>query len=323
MPRTPVLLGHQRLFAASPTADVRNRVLYLALRAAARLLPIVPLGWAYRVGEAAAVLAYYLVPDARRGLLSNLAVAFPDRSAEARERFARAAFRNNAKNWLDTLRIASLRSEEIIRSVDVEGWENLEQAVALGRGVILVSMHLGNFDLVGQLLAAHGLQVTVPVQRVEPPALFDFLTAQRESKGIDTVPLERAPRAMLRALSRGEIAAMTTDRLLAGKGLPIDFFGRSVILPRGAPTLARLSGAPIVFGLGIRGDRGGFHAHVEAAMSSDQNREAHEDEYILLGQLVVLMEAAIRRYPEQWIAFSPVWDSRSDTDSTATIEQQS
>ncbi len=302
---------------------MQNRVLYIALRLAASVMPRIPLGVAYRLSELAAVLYYLLFPRSRQGILANLTVAFPDSNAGQRQSTARAAFVNNARNWVDTLRIPRLTREQIVDLVDVDGWEHLERAHAAGRGVLLVSMHLGNFDLVGQLLAARGLTVTVPVERVEPPELLSFLTAQREGQGIRTVTLERAPRRMVEALRRGEVVAVTADRLLAGKSLEVEFFGHRTPLSRGLASLARHTGVPVIFGVGVRQGSTSYQGHVASPLVCAHSNDAIEDERALLQEIARHMEDMVRRYPGQWIAFNAIWRQDVRGDVPATMERQS
>lgn len=301
---------------------MRNRLLYVALRLAVRLLPYVPLKMAHTAAAGGGTLAYYVLPAARRAILQNLSIALPEHTVEARKWIARRAFRNDALNWLDTLRIPSLSAEQIVQMVPVQGWKRLEQALELGEGTILVSMHLGNFDLVGQVIAAQGWQLTVPVERIEPPELFNLLTRWRQSQGIRLLPVDEAPRAILRAISRGEIAGLTADRHVAGKSITLDFFGQPAVLPRGPASLARRTGAPLLVGIGVRRPDGGFEGFITPPVPTERTSDATADEERITRAVVAIMEEFVRRYPDQWLAFSPVWQPGIALNGPATIEQQ-
>jgi lauroyl/myristoyl acyltransferase len=301
---------------------VRNRALYLGLRVGARVLPAVPLRLSYALASLAGWIAYYVVIPARAGILANLAVALPQMPARTRCRVARAAFQHDAKNWIDTLRISRLPDDELGELVAVVGWEQLSRALERGRGAILVSMHLGNFDLVGQILAARGLTVTVPVERMEPPELFDLLTRQRESRGIHTFPLDRAPRALVRALGRREVVGLTADRHLAGRAVCVPFFGRPAQLPRAPVALARATQAPVLFALGLRLPDNRFQAIFRELGAPADDPAAGRDEEAAMRPIVGMMEEFVRRYPGQWMAFSPVWRPCADMNTPATMDQQ-
>lgn len=286
----------------------RNAGLYLALRFASWLVPVLPPRFAYRLAELAGTCSYYLFAGPRHGISANLSVVLgkPAMSAAVR-RAARAAFQNDAKNWIDTLRIGRLSEQDILHAVDIEGWHYLEAAQCQGSGVILVVMHLGNIDLVGQALVARGKRVTIPVEHMKPERLFTFLLQERRSKGINAVPIDRSSWAMARALKAGEIVAIAGDRNVAGRGVRVRFFGEETTLPRGPVALARHSRAPVLIGVGIRLPSNRFHGIVTPSLEMVHSGDAECDERENAARIAGHMEQLIRRYPEQWLVFTPLW----------------
>jgi KDO2-lipid IV(A) lauroyltransferase len=286
----------------------RNRVLYLLLRCASFLVPFLPLTVAYALAAATGRLAFHLVPGARRSICENLSVVLSE-SADSRRvrRAAITAFQNDARNWIDTLRIGHLRRDDILKAVTVDGWHHLDGALAAGKGAVLVTLHLGNFDLVGQVLVARGLEVMVPVEHMRPPELFDFLVRQRVSQGINLVPVERAPRAMIRALQAGQVVALAGDRNSVGRVEWVDFFGRPAPLPRGPVSLARHTGAPLLIGFGVRVQGSQYQGFVtpplDLVTSSDVAATDHENTQ----RLAHAFEPHIKRYADQWLVFTPMW----------------
>lgn len=300
---------------------MNNTGLYLALRAARAILPIVPLSLAYVLADLAGLISYLAVRRAQHAIRANFAVV-TGRPASSRAvgQLARDAFANDAKNWVDTLRIHRVTESEILAAVDVQGWDRLVNALAAGKGAILVTMHLGNYDLVGQLIAARGLRLTIPVERMRPDALFELLMAERRSKGINAVPIEEAPRAMLRALRAGEAVAVAGDRNVAGRTVDVEMFGRMTSLPRGPASLARRTGAPLLLGVGVRLPSRLFAGFVSEPITITQTGDADADDRATTQRLAREMEAMIARFPGQWLVFSPVWpDARKE--ATLTVEQ--
>lgn len=281
-----------------------NNLLFVLLRTVAWLLPWVPLDLLYRLAEVAGTCAYYLVPNARRAIHENIAQVIGASPTSPRVRcLAREAFRTDARNWVDTLRIRDVTSGELLERVQVEGWEYLDAALAEGKGAILLGMHLGNFDLVGQILLARGYQLTVPAEHMKPEALFQFLMEGRRSKGAQLVAVDQAPRELLRALRAGTIVGVTGDRYVAGKGIAVPFFGKQAVLPRGPVSLARLSGAPLLLGYGVRLASNTFRGYVSPPI----HLARHIDDAEAMQSIVGLMEGAIREHVGQWLVFSPVW----------------
>lgn len=300
---------------------IGNVALYLALRLAGVLLPLLPLQFAYGLASLAGWSAYLLFPIPRRQIVRNLSIVLgsPANSPLVR-RAARTAFQNDARNWVDTLRIGRVSLADIERTLEIEpgGWERLVTAYEQGKGLILVTLHLGNYDLVGQLIALRGYALTVPVEHMRPPALYDFLTRERRSQGINAVPVERAPRALLRALRAREMVAIAGDRTAAGRRIEVELFGHTAALPRGPVSLARRTGAPVVVACGVR--RGaGYSGIVSDPVPIQQTGDAGADDRENAQRLARVFEEVISRFPDQWLVFDNPW--RDGSKPVATMLQ--
>jgi lauroyl/myristoyl acyltransferase len=276
----------------------------------------------YALARVAGSIAFFAVRGAREGVTANLSVAL-DKSAGSKgvRSAGRAAFQNDAMNWVDTLRIGRLSLDEIRAMVQVDDWSLLERSAESGSGVILVTLHLGNFDLVGQVLAAHGYRLTVPVERMQPVRLFDFLVKQRTRNGIHIVPVEHASRELVRALRRGEMVGLAGDRSFAGKTAVLPVFGKPAELPIGPVSLARRSHCPLLFAVGIRERPGRFRGVVKSVPILDSGH-ASDDDLQNLREFVRLMEETVRQFPGQWLAFRPFWHYDTGENSAATMGHQ-
>ena len=299
-----------------------NLLLYIALRAASALMAVLPARVMYLIADLSGNLAYILFRRPRAALSRNLAVVFNDTDRSRKvQRAVRLAFQCDAKNWVDTLRIGRLDSQSLRKLVDIDGFEYLERAYARGAGVVLVGMHLGNFDLVGQVLAFSGYRVIVPVEHMHPESLFAFIMKSRTARGIQAIPVDRAPREMLRGLARGEIVAVVADRHISGRTLRVTFFGHETSLPAAAASLARRTGAPILVGVGVRKKRGRFQGHIVPVDNSDSAGGRILTEKEVMQRITDVMEGIVRRYPDQWLAFAPVWQEGTAGEPVATIRQ--
>lgn len=305
----------------------RNVALYVALRLAGALLPLVPLRLAYALATLAGALAYRLLRGPRRAIEGNLAVvlgAAP--SSREVQRAGQQAFAYDAMNWVDTLRIGRLSRQQVRDLIEVQGWEHLEGALLEHKGVILVTLHLGNFDFVGQIFAARGIRLIMPVEHMQPEKLFAMLAEQRASQGIRVVPVERAAWEMARALKAGDVVGIAGDRAVAGQTLAVEFFGRPAALPAGAVSLAARTGAPLLLAIGLRrpphgttlGPKAGYLGVISPPLSLTHARDATAENLRVLARA---MEDVIRRYPEQWLVFTPVWKDYAPPSTPGTIEQ--
>jgi KDO2-lipid IV(A) lauroyltransferase len=299
-----------------------NAILYLVLRLASWLLRILPASLMYRLAITAGWCAFYIVRDAREAVIANLAVVLGKSATSSDVRSAAiSAFQNDAMNWVDTLRIGRLSLSEIQAMVQVEDWSLLEDALAAGNGLILVTLHLGNFDFVGQVLLARGYRLTVPVERMQPHALFDFLVEQRTKNGINIVPVEHAPRELIRALRSGELVGLAGDRNIAGKTVTLPVFGLPAPLPTGPMSLARRTGCPVVLAVGIREGPGRFRGMMQAVPMTFSGNGALDDAHNL-ATFVELMEQMVALFPGQWLVFRRFWQIDTGENTAATMEHQ-
>ena len=297
-----------------------NIILFAALKVGSWLLGVVPASVMYRLARIAGWLAYYAVRKPREGIIGNLAVVMrlpPD--APAVRAAARNTFEHDAMNWVDTLRIGRLSLDEVAALVRVDGWEVLEQAAASGHGVVLVTLHLGNFDLVGQVLSKHGYRLTVPVESMRPRALFDFLVQQRTRNGIAIVPVEHASRDLIRALRAGELVGLAGDRNLAGRTARVSVFGRAASLPTGPVSLARRTNSPLLLAVGVREHPGHFLGLVRAVPMT-YTGDASADDARNLSVFAGMMEHIVTQFPGQWLAFRPFWDRAGEGNSAVTMD---
>lgn len=276
----------------------------------------------YRFARYAGRCAYYVVGGARAGITTNLAIVLGENESSSVVRStAKRAFEHDAMNWIDTLRIQRLSLEEIQQVVRLEGRHLLPSPNGSTHGAVLVTLHLGNFDLVGQVLAASGYRLTVPVERMEPQALFDFLVELRAGYGITIVPVEHAARSLVRALRAGDLAGLAGDRSFAGSTLEVPVFGRLAPLPTGPVSLARRTHSPLLLAVGIRESPGRFRGVVRE-VEMTYSEDGAEDDARNLATFAGMMEQIVTEHPEQWLAFRPFWSVGGGENTAATMGHQ-
>jgi phosphatidylinositol dimannoside acyltransferase len=280
------------------------------LRAGDLVARLLPRRVAYGLADLIGYAWYRLAPARRTLVAANLArvsaaIGRPT-SGRAFQRLVRQAFVEHARYYLELLRIPHASIEEVGAMVSVDEWEHWEPV--LRQGAVVATLHFGNPEPYGSLLAARGLHATVPVEEIRPRVLYEFLFARRASgRGVTMVPLSKARRALVDELNAGGIAGVVADRNLSGKGHPTPFFGARSDLPTGPATLALISGRPLVVAACRRVGPEHFRAKawlIEADLSGDRRA----DVATLTAAMARRMEEAISVAPEQWFAaFQPIW----------------
>ncbi len=246
----------------------------------------------------------------RENVLANLRQVLPPGTPEEElEATAREVFRVSALNFMDLILTPRIRPRDFVRNVPlVSGdWSMLDQALAAGRGAVLVTAHLGAFDYIGQTLHNRGYKLTTVTGRTTARFVFDGVTYLRRSHGnviVDATP--SGVRRVMQALRRGECAAFVTDRDFFQNGKPVTFFGRPTTLPPGAVRIARDTGAPIV-PVFARRTPTGYAMSVHQPFVVEKSADLDADITRGMESLVKILEAAISATPEQWVMFQRVW----------------
>jgi KDO2-lipid IV(A) lauroyltransferase len=217
------------------------------------------------------------------------------------------------QNYVDLLRIPTLTADELERLVDMEGWHHLEMALAAGHGAIFAALHLGNVDLAVQAVCARGVHVTIPVETIEPPALFDYVTNLRTAHGLQLVPIGPSTfRVLLKALREGGVAGIVVDRDVHGTGRPTPFLGRAARLSHAPALLSLRARAPIVPASVIRLGNGRFRARIHPPIWPPERGRGADAVEAMMREVVIPLETAVRQTPGQWVMFQRLFPTPED-----------
>jgi lauroyl/myristoyl acyltransferase len=295
--------------------------IYTLYRLAGLLLPRIPSRLGYWLCARLGDLAYHLGGEARRNVRHNLRHVLGEGvGEEAIERRVREVFRNQVKNYFDLFRVPRLRPADLEGRLTVHGLEHIDQALTAGKGVILVSGHFGNFDIVGQILAFRSYHVTIVAEHLQPEPLYQYICRLRASQGLRLIPVDGSLKAIFKALRRNELVALAADRDVTESGIVVDFFGAPAQLPDGYAQLARRTGARIVLGFSARCPDNTYFAYVEPPLEAEVTGDRERDVRVTVEKVVALMERYLREHPEQWVMFQPLWNlvlsSRRRTETT-------
>jgi len=258
----------------------------------------------YFLADVLTEVHFRFFPSRRHGALANLATILPRAARRDRMRIARRMMRSYNRMMFEFFRLPHLSREELLSSVEVVGREHLEQAIARGRGVILASSHIGNWELAAVMIAqwGHTLHAVAGVQ------LNRWLsTAVRETKSelaIQTISPEDGFRRLLRALEHNEPVALVVDGDIYNHGVEVEFFGRRYDFPAGPGVLAQRTGAQVICGYCERVSPGRFRIVMEKPLDPAAFATTSE-----LNQAVAAtIERHIRSHLDQWCIFRPMWE---------------
>lgn len=285
---------------------------YLVFRLLSLLALRIPPGVAYRLCNPIGDLAYLLLPRRRRAVRRNLSVVLGSEAPDLGRRM-REVFREGVKYYYDTFRAPALSDQELERQIDMQGWENLEGALARGRGAIILTAHYGSPSLVAQILAVRKCRVTTVAESLRNRGLLDLMIQVRGSRGIRLVPVgPNVTRELMDVLSRNEVVGVVGDRDVQKNGLPVRLFGVETTLPAGPVVLALRTGAALLPAFTRRLGDGRFSAHIGEPLVLSRTGTVQEDLRRGIQRVAELLEQAIKVSPEQWIVFEPIWPEEAE-----------
>jgi lauroyl/myristoyl acyltransferase len=281
---------------------------YYLYRLLGAIVPLIPPQVGYPLFSLVGSIFFDLFADAREPLRANLIHAMPGATPSQIDQTARRLLRNHLKNYYDFFRASRLNAEQIRNMVIVHGLDHLTQASAKDKGVIFITAHFGNLDIVGQTFALHGFQVTTPAEHVRPEVLFQEIVQVRASKGMKIIPVDGSLLGLVRGLKRKEIIGLAADLDVTKSGIMVNFFGQEARLPDGYARLALRTGAPILPAFSLRRPDNGFDAYAEPALELESTGDTEQDVRRIVEQVVRVMEKWIAAHPDQWVMFHKLWD---------------
>ncbi len=291
--------------------DVPSHATVSGYRLAALAARALPAPVAQGVSPALGLGASLASPARRAQIERHLRRADPTLRGLRLRRAVNEAFESYARYWLESFRLPYLTPREVARGMRADGYHHIEDALGAGLGVILALPHLGGWEWAGRWLVDKGLRVTVVVEAVEPPELFEWFVDLRSRLGMTVVPLgDGAGRAVLGALSRNEVVCLLSDRDLQGTGVAVEFFGETTTVPAGPAVLSIRTGAPLLPTAVYFTERTDGHLGVvRPPVPAEREGRLRDDVDRVTQALVIELEGLIRRAPQQWHLFQPNWPS--------------
>ncbi len=279
---------------------------YYLYRLAFWLIKRSPRSLIYFVAGLVAELNFIFNRKSRRGVYANQArVLPPETGAFQRWRMARATFRHFAYAVVDFFYIPNLTRENLGEYVaEIRGQEHLAAAQRAGCGGILVTVHMGSWELAGASMGLLGVPLTVVALPHKDPRVDKIFTDTRAESDVEVVSLGGAMAKLLQALKRGRVIALVSDRDVKGTGLRLPFFGQATRMPSGHAKLALKTGAWILPSNTYRVDDHRIVVDIRPPIVPDLQTDTVEG---LTRRVLAIFEEMIRRHPDQWLSFFNLW----------------
>lgn len=280
---------------------------YWMYRVLGATIPLIPPRFGYLLFGWIGARFFDWFADAREPLRDNLRHVMKNATPPEIDHVARNILRNHLKNYYDFFRSTRLTKDDIAKLVQVNGFENLENALARGKGVVFITAHFGNLDIVGQTFAIRGYKVTTPAEHVKPEILYQRIVATRAAKGLTLIPVDGPLLALVRALKKNEIVGLAADLDVTKSGIVVDFFDAPARLPDGHVQLALRTGAALLPAFSMRLPDNTFAAYAEPPIELQNTGNFEADVRASVEQVARVLEKWIGQHPEQWVMFHRLW----------------
>jgi KDO2-lipid IV(A) lauroyltransferase len=291
---------------------LKRTVRHWLVRGAVAAIGALPLRLASRIGRAFGSFAFALASGERRKALASLHIAFPEKSEAERLDLARASFRHLGQSAFELACVSQIdRHVDRLIEWPAEDRRALENALARGRGVVFVTGHVGNWELMARRVALAGFPAQTIARETSDAGTTSMVARFRESGGVRTIwrGQDGAARQMLRALKAGEILGLVIDQDTAVQSVFVPFFGKLAATPRAPADLVLRTGAALIAGFCQRKTDGTYVLSMrEVPVEPSDDRE--RDVLRLTDALSREIEGAIRRAPEQWVWMHQRWRTR-------------
>jgi len=291
---------------------IRERLEYWLVLAVARTLGAMPRSLARLISAALASLVFALMGRLRRVGERNLDLALPNISSEERERVLRGVYRSLGWQLVEFCRMARYTPANIRNWISTEGLEHYLAAQSRGKGVLIVTGHLGAWELSSFYHSLMGHPMGMVIRRLDNRLLDEYVNRIRCLHGNRVLHKDDFARGLLTAMRVGETVGILMDtNMTPPQGVFVDFFGRAACTASGLARVALKTGAAVLPGFMLwepKEKKYVLHFGPEIAFTRTGNAEA--DIQAATQQCASATEAWIRRYPDQWLWIHRRWKTR-------------
>ncbi len=266
-----------------------------------------PIKMAYQFAVFFSDMQYYFSPRDRRAVTNNLKAILPS-PQDNLQPLVREVFRNFGKYLLEFFRMAKfLDNEYIKKNVFIKNVERVDQVLKYGKGGIILTAHIGNWELGAVILSMLGYPlVAVALPHKERP-VNDLFNSQREARGVEVVQTNGAIRKCIEALQENKIVGLLADRDFGSHGDVMDFLGKKALIPKGLTVFSFKTVGPIIPVFLIREEDDIFTLFIEEPIFPPRGGEENEMLLSLMRQYTAIIDKKIREYPTQWLMFREFW----------------
>ena len=256
-------------------------------------------------------LYFRLVTRYRRKIKENLGIAFgPSLGDQEIERITNAVAENVGSHFASTFITTTSKQETVLAKIGIEGVENLEKALSLGKGVVAVSAHLGYFTVLSVKMIREGYPFNMLIRDPDSQEIVKIFRKLQKKQGGYFIPINQwkeALRETLGSLRKNEVVCFLSDERKKGSDVEVDFFGHTALTATGPAVIALKTGAPIVPIFIVGNGEDSHTIFIEPQLPVNHSGDITDTVTEVMAACTSMIEKYVREYPEQWFWFKNRW----------------
>jgi KDO2-lipid IV(A) lauroyltransferase len=290
-----------------PLRKLAHAAEFVLFRIASSLVEALPLSWAQSVGRLLGWMVYRLFGFRRGTTRENLRRSYPELSSAERERIAVDAYQSVGVTLLELVWQGRMTEDDLRSMVRIDGLDVLKKRVVEGKGVVVLTAHIGNWEIITLALKVlAGISVEALYKPQSNSAIDKAILSRRTRFGTTLIPMGMSIREILRILQGGGCILIAADQSAPMESIHVRFFGREVPVFQGPAAFCLKTGAALVAAYALRGQDGTYMLECREIPTKDLPNDDHGVEELTRRQ-VRATEEIIRRYPGQWMWMHRRW----------------
>ncbi|MFQ5499176.1 MAG: lysophospholipid acyltransferase family protein [Candidatus Zixiibacteriota bacterium] len=292
--------------------QTKRTILFHAARSSIRALEVIPRSAAVFIGACLGLISWSLLPKDRHRIDRHLTLAYGNTLSNAEKHvIGRNFFVNYGKSLVDIARMKRHFHSDLLPRVEIEGAEHFEAAYQRGKGVIGVTGHIGNFELLAAVMASLGYRVGVIGRELYDPRLNSLLVSIREAVGVTNFSTTDSPKRMVKWLKSGGTIGVVIDTDSSRvRSIPVPAFGRLSNTPVGQTVMGHKLGCAFVPLFCLRKPDNTYKVLICPEVTVDPRVDSDTAAYQLTCCCTMALERVIDRHRDQWIWLHNRWHTR-------------
>ncbi|HZU09466.1 MAG TPA: lysophospholipid acyltransferase family protein [Pseudacidobacterium sp.] len=279
-----------------------------------RILGALPRSLARFIGAALGAVAFHTVPRLRKVGLKNLELAFPEKSSAERQQILRKLYRNLGWLLAEFCQMSYYTPENTRNFIRYEGLDRYLAARDKGKGVLIVTGHLGAWELSSFYHSLMGHPMSMVIRRLDNPKVDHLVNSIRCLHGNRVLHKDDFARGLLAAMRKGETVGILMDtNMTPPQGVFVPFFGMLACTASGLARVALKTGAAVLPGFMLwEESRQEYVLHFGEEIQMVSTGDDEADTIVNTARCTAAIEACIRSYPDQWLWVHRRWKTRPD-----------